>query len=235
MNKLKSLIEERKFYKQIGECPVCDDEMSLALFSFHVNDFIQYVQEVIDLLLNHLVSGYGVNVKMDIKYSNDHRIVFYNVDDPKEKYMLVDGEIRAMTAFAAMNLGKINLNKKEDIQNIFKSYVDILFKSFESSKSVQLTDNLSFNYSLLSGCYYSLKDRDCVIMERDRCSCDDLDNVVYINRVPNVGTVRDEYVSDFIEVKKSVRFLFNKLENELGLTTLKSVETNDKVVPIIKK
>lgn len=59
------------------------------------------------------------------------------------------------------------------------------------------------------------------------------DDVIYIDRVCDIGTIKSEYVYEFIEVKKIFRVLFSKVEEALEVervNDVKSVEENDNII-----
>lgn len=234
MGKVQKFIGEMKFYREILNCQSNENEISMDIFALHVNGFIQEVREEINLLLNHLMEGV-LKVEMHVGASDDHRIVFYNVDNPEERYALMDSGLMNIGDVADTDLKKI-IVKKDEINKIFYLYYNLIFKSFCCSMSVPLTTNLSFNYSLLNGCYYFLRNNgySYVIIEPRSASMKNEDNFIYIDKVHNIGTVKDEYVRQFFDVKASTRELFRKVEEELGISKEVVTDVDDDIKEIIK-
>lgn len=233
MGKVRKFIGEIRFYREILNCQSNENEISMDVFAWHVNDFIQEVREEINLLLNHLMEGV-LKVEMDTSASDDHKIVFYNVDNSEERYVLMDCGLMNIGDVADTDLKKV-IVKKDEINKILNLYNNLVFKSFCCSMNVPLTTDLSFNYSLLDGCYYFLRNNgySYVIIEPRSASMENEYNFIYIDKVHNIGTVKNEYVSEFFEVKASTRELFNKVEEELGISKEIATEVED-IKEIIK-
>ncbi len=225
--KINSVIRDLKLSKELLQTDNNDKDMEVGIFTFHVKDFIERILEELSELFSDII-GDGTLMEFDTENSDDRSLVFHNSLNKNELYRLTDGVVRCIAGSTSINLQELNNSKAQELKVLSDLYRNILLSAFESEKSIKVTDKLSVNYSLLSNCYYFYKsNKDAFVITDDGSKIDNSDTL-YVDRLPNLFTISEDDIREFLDVKNKVITLLSNVRETLNLPKVKkSIESKE--------
>ncbi|MCX4364949.1 MAG: hypothetical protein OSJ70_04170 [Bacilli bacterium] len=132
-------------------------DKSVFYFQYEVRDFLQFLENRLDYLLNSIFLDFGLEVKIDKNKSGNSFIYFYNCKNPNDEYMLFSDRVVSHSPSLDENvLNKIN-SKKSQLESLFNYYKDIVEKC--KTKEIPLVKNIFWCYDFFGGTYFLLKNR----------------------------------------------------------------------------
>lgn len=227
-NILKRKIARFKFYKEIFKCNYDEDQMNIQDFEAEVNALVHNSQVRVGALLCKAVFVDNVIVAYpDIESSNENKLVFYNLFDEDERYMLTDDGLSSLSSNSSLDVDKINTERKMEIDRVLEFYHSV-YRLIGKMRRIPLTDILSFDYSFATGCYYGIRDQFGHVTEIREIDDEtqrlpDADNKIYLNRGFPIATVDYRHMDEIVEIKRELDELWEKLSKDENKSENKNI------------
>lgn len=216
---IKRKIALARFYKEIFKCTYDKEQMDIQDFEKEVNELIHNSQIRIGALLcKAIFQDNPIIAYPAMDESNEEKIVFYDLFNEDEKYMIANGEVSSLSKRCTLDVNMINEERKEELANVEEFY-NRAYTLLGSKHSIPLTDNLSFDYSLASDAYYGVRDRFGNVSEIREIDDEykrkpDTDTQFYINRGFPIATVDYRHMDEVCEIKNELDTLWESISKE---------------------
>lgn len=237
MGMLQKIFIKKEFYKNISESPKRRfygvNNVNLQDFSLDVINFINNTEDKINVCLNAFLSDLNIKIKIDKSKSNRSKLVFYNVDNRDEVYVLENGEIKALGNVVNNAIISYGMNNKNKVLKIFRYYETII--STFSRMSVPLTSRVEFRYGFFEDSYFYFKDETgmsgCMIYRVKKDTMEDKNDCYYFNldEIQDMfekTIIPDDYIRAFDTLRNFVIAKEQSVRDEISVE-LKRQESKD--------